>query len=82
MQVQYQLDTTQLNINFIESIKALFGEDRKIEITVKDEEKSRDDTEYLLSNPHNAKRLMKSIENIENNKDKLIHKSLEDLGIN
>ena len=77
MQVQYQLDTTQLNINFIESIKALFGEDRKIEITVKDEEKSRDDTEYLLSNPHNAKRLMKSIENIENNKDKLIHKSLE-----
>jgi len=77
MQVQYQLDTTQLNINFIESIKALFGEDRKIEITVKDEEKSRDDTEYLLSNPHNAKRLMKSIENIENNKDKLIYKSLE-----
>ena len=82
MQVQYQLDTAQLNINFIESIKALFGEDRKIEITVKDEEKSRNDTEYLLSNPHNAQRLMKSIENIEKNKDKLIHKSLEDLEIN
>ena len=54
MQVQYQLDTAQLDSNFIESIKALFGEDRKIEITVKDEEKSRDDTEYLPSNAHNA----------------------------
>ncbi len=82
MQVSYQLDTTQLNMNLIESIKTLFG-DKKIDIIVRDEEETlRNDTEYLLSNPHNAKRLMKSIENAEKNKKTLIHKSLEDLGIN
>ncbi len=82
MQVQYQLDTAQLNTNFIESIKALFG-DKKIDIIVRDEnELSRNDTEYLLSSPINAQKLMQSIENIEKNKDKLIHKSLEDLEIN
>ncbi|MFK5976056.1 MAG: hypothetical protein QM493_06075 [Sulfurovum sp.] len=65
MQVNYQLDTTQLNMNFIESIKTLFG-DKKIDIIIRDEEEtSRNDTEYLLSNKKNAKKLMKSIENIE-----------------
>jgi len=81
MQVNYQLDTAQLDINFIESIKALFG-DKKIDITIRDKNiKSRNDTEYLLSNPHNAQKLIKSIENIKNSKKDLIHKSLEDLGI-
>ena len=42
------------------------------------EENSRNDTEYLLSNKKNAKKLMKSIENIEKNKYKLVHKSLEE----
>jgi archaellum component FlaF (FlaF/FlaG flagellin family) len=82
MQVSYQLDTTQLNINFINSIKTLFG-DSKIDIIIKsEEESSRNDTEYLLSNKKNAKRLLNSIKDIEKNRDKLIYKSLEDLGIN
>ncbi len=36
MQVNYQLDTAQLNIDFIESVKLLFG-DKKIDIVIKDE---------------------------------------------
>jgi hypothetical protein len=36
MQVNYQLNTTQLDIDFIESIKLLFG-DKKIDIVIRDE---------------------------------------------
>ena len=70
MQVNYQLDTTQLDMNFIESIKTLFG-NAKIDIVIRSEEVPRNDTEYLLSNKKNAKKLIKSIENIEKYQDKL-----------
>jgi hypothetical protein len=36
MQVNYQLNTAQLDIDFIESIKLLFG-DKKIDIVIRDE---------------------------------------------
>ena len=78
MQVAYRLNANDLDINFLESIKKLFKEKRLyINISIDEQE---DETEYLLSNPANASRLLKAINNIENHKDKLVHKKLEDLG--
>jgi len=82
MQVNYQLDTAQLNIDFIESVKLLFG-DKKIDIVIKDEEDNtyHNDTKYLMSDKKNSDVLMESIERIEENRELLMDKSLEDLGI-
>ena len=78
MQVAYRLNANELDINFLESIKKLFQEKSiNINISVAQNE---DETDYLLSNSTNASRLLKAINNIENHKDKLIHKDLEDLG--
>ncbi|NEW60155.1 hypothetical protein GSY74_02565 [Sulfurovum sp. bin170] len=78
MQVAYRLSANELDINFLESIKKLFKEKRLyINITI---DEYKDDTEYLLSNKFNANRLLNAINNIENNKDKLIYKNIEDLG--
>jgi len=78
MQVAYRLNASELDINFLESIKKLFQEKRiYINISV---DKPQDETEYLLSSPANASRLLNAINNIEKHKDKLVHKSLEDLG--
>ena len=78
MQVAYRLNANELDINFLESIKKLF-QSQQIYINISVNEK-QDETEYLLSNPANASRLLNAINNIENHKDKLIHKSIEDLG--
>ena len=78
MQVAYRLNANDLDINFLESIKKLFKEKRLyINISIDEQE---DETEYLLSNPANASRLLNAINNIENHKDKLVYKKLEDLG--
>jgi len=78
MEVAYRLNANDLDMNFLESIKKLFKE-KQLYINISIDEQ-QDETEYLLSNPTNASRLLKAINNIENNKDKLIHKTLEDLG--
>ena len=78
MQVAYRLNANELDINFLESIKKLFQEKSiNINISVAQNE---DETDYLLSSSVNASRLLKAINNIENHKDKLIHKDLKDLG--
>ena len=78
MQVAYRLNANDLDMNFLESIKKLFQEKSiYINISIAKEE---DETDYLLSHPVNASRLLNAINNIENHKDKLIHKTLEDLG--
>jgi len=78
MQVAYRLNANDLDINFLESIKKLFKEKRLyINISIDEQE---DETEYLLSNPANTSRLLNAINNIENHKEKLVHKRLEDLG--
>jgi len=77
MQVAYRLNSNELDMNFIKSIKKLFKEKRLyINISI---DKEKDETEYLLSNPNNSSRLLKSINNIEKNKNKLVYKNLEDL---
>jgi hypothetical protein len=78
MQVAYRLNANELDINFLESIKKLFQE-KQIYINISID-KPQDETEYLLSSPANASRLLNAINNIENHKEKLISKSLEDLG--
>jgi len=78
MQVAYRLNANDLDMNFLESIKKLFQE-KSIYINISIA-KEKDETDYLLSNPANASRLLDAINNIENHKDKLIHKTLEDLG--
>ena len=66
MQVAYRVNANDLDINFLESIKKLFKE-KQIYINISID-KEQDETEYLLSNPANASRLLKSINNIENHK--------------
>ena len=74
MQTVYQIKSEELNINLINSIKELFG-DKELRITVND---SFDETEYLLSSGNNQKRLMESINNLDN-KDKCIELTFEQL---
>jgi len=77
MQVAYRLNANELDMNFLESIKKLFQE-KSIHINISVATKE-DETDYLLSTPANASRLLNAINNIENHKEKLIHKNLEDL---
>jgi len=78
MQVAYRLNANELDMNFLESIKKLFQE-KPIYINISVATKE-DETDYLLSTPANASRLLNAINNIENHKEKLIYKNLEDLG--
>ena len=57
----YRLKVDQLNNNFIKSIKHLFH-DKEVEIIVHDIE---DETEYILRNEDNKKRILQAIQNIE-----------------
>jgi hypothetical protein len=77
MQVAYQLKADELDLKFIKSIKNLFG-NKQLDIVVNTYE-YHNDTEYLLANQKNSQRLLESIAKIENNKEKLIHKTIEDL---
>jgi len=73
MEVSYRLSIDDLDARFIESIKKLFN-DKSTYIN-----KKEDETDYLLSNPANASRLLKAVENIQKDKDRLIYKNIEDL---
>jgi len=76
MEVSYRLNIDDLDARFIESIKKLFNDKSTyINILVKEE----DETDYLLSNPANASRLLKAVENIQKHKEQLIYKNIEDL---
>jgi len=77
MQVAYNLNANELDMNFLESVKKLF-QNKKLHINIMLDEE-RNDTDYLLSNKANANRLMESINNIEK-REKLVHKNIEDLG--
>ena len=59
MYTTYRLKTSDLNVQFIESLKALFR-DQEVEITVS----PVDTTAYLLQSEANRKRLLAAIENI------------------
>jgi len=71
MQVAYRLNANELDMNFLESIKKLFQE-KSIHINISVATKE-DETDYLLSTPANASRLLNAINNIENHKEKLMN---------
>ena len=58
------LNTDELNVSFLETIKNLFA-GKEIEITVQD---AQNDTDYLLKNQANKNHLLHSIASLENNK--------------
>jgi antitoxin YefM len=60
MYTTYRLKTSDLNIEFIESLKTLFR-DQEVEITVS----PVNQTAYLLQSEANRKRLLAAIANIE-----------------
>ena len=65
MEALYRLNTRELGIDFLNSIKNAYP-DQNIEITVREQ----DETEYLMSSPANQEYLLKAIKNTE--KDKII----------
>jgi antitoxin YefM len=73
MQTIYRLKARELNNDFLEGLKATFG-DKDIEIIVYEV----NETDYLLKSDVNKVRLVKAIENA-NNKTNLVEISLENL---
>jgi antitoxin YefM len=75
MQTIYRLQASELDLNFLEGLKATF-QDKEIEIVVYEV----DETAYLLSSEANKKRLLKAIDNISNGRN-LVEVKLEELNI-
>ncbi len=73
MQTIYRLKASELDNNFLEGLKATFG-DKNIEIIVYEV----NETDYLLKSDVNKYRLLKAIENV-NHKTNLVEVSLETL---
>jgi antitoxin YefM len=69
----YRLKASELNRDFLEGIKATFG-DREIEITVSE----FDETLYLFKSEANKKRLLQAIENVKEQQN-LVEINLQDL---
>ena len=73
MQTIYRLKASELDNNFLEGLKATFG-DKNIEIIVYEV----NETDYLLKSDVNKYRLLKARENV-NHKTNLVEVSLETL---
>jgi len=72
MHITFRIHPNELDSNFLDSLKALFGS-QEVEITVF----NTDETEFLLANPANKERLLKAIQYVENG-GKLIPVNLVD----
>ncbi len=73
MSTVYHLKASELGHDFLEDIKATFG-DKEIEIIVSE----FDETKYLLKSEVNKNRLLRAIENVKNGKN-LVEVNLQDL---
>lgn len=73
MHTVYRVKANELDVRFLEQLKANFG-DKEIEIIVSE----LDETEYLLSSEVNKKRLLTAIANVKVQKN-LVEMQLEDL---
>ncbi len=69
MYTTYRLNADDLDARFIKALKSAF-KGKEIEIVVCETTKiEEDETEYLLRSEANRQRLLKAIENIENNRN-------------
>ncbi|MEG5061905.1 hypothetical protein QUB60_29495 [Microcoleus sp. A2-C5] len=73
MSTVYRLKASELDRNFLEKIKAIFG-DKEIEIIVTE----FDETEYLLNSESNKNRLLRAVENVKEGQN-LVEVNLQDL---
>ena len=73
MHTVYRVKANELDVRFLEQLKANFG-DKEIEIIVSE----LDETEYLLSSEVNKKRLLTAIANVKVQKN-LVEMQLEHL---
>jgi antitoxin YefM len=73
MSTVYRLKASELDRDFLEEIKATFGEN-EIEIIVS----QFDETEYLLKSEVNKNRLLKAVDNVKNRQN-LVEVNLQDL---
>ncbi|MGL5509331.1 MAG: hypothetical protein ACRDB1_06905 [Microcoleaceae cyanobacterium] len=73
MSTVYRLKASELNTDFLEEIKATFG-DQEIQIVVSE----LDETEYLLKSEVNRNRLLQAVDNVKNQQN-LIEFNLPDL---
>ena len=63
MEAIYRLNTREMGIDFVNSIKTAYP-DQNVEIMVREQ----DETEYLMSSPANREHLLKSIKEVEEGK--------------
>ena len=78
MYTTYKLKASELNDDFLNSVKALFH-DKVVEIAICDTtDAEEDETEYLLKNPANRQRLLDAIDNVEQRQD-IVEIDLADL---
>ena len=73
MSTVYRLKASELDRNFLEQIKAIFG-DKEIEIIVSE----CDETKYLFKSEINKNKLLKAIENVKDRQN-LVEVDLQDL---
>jgi antitoxin YefM len=72
MSTVYRLKASELNTDFLEEIKATFG-DQEIEIVVSE----LDETEYLLKSQVNRNRLLQAIDNVKNQQNLIEFNSVD-----
>ncbi|MEG4282069.1 hypothetical protein QUB68_02990 [Microcoleus sp. A006_D1] len=73
MSTVYRLKASELDRNFLEKIKEIFGY-KEIEIIVTE----FDETEYFLNSGINKNRLFRAVENVKNGQN-LVEVNLQDL---
>ena len=73
MSTVYRLKASELDLGFLEQIKATFG-NKEIEIIVSE----CDETEYLLKSEVNKNKLLKAIENVKERQN-LVEVNLQNL---
>jgi antitoxin YefM len=65
----YRINAKELNSDFLKSLKTMF-KNKDIEIAICEaSEVEEDETAYLLKSPANRDRLLKAIDNINNNRN-------------
>ena len=76
METTYKLNARDLTSSFVASVQSVYL-DRDIEIIVRYNDDSFDETEYLMQSPANREHISKAIENIEQGKNLVSFENIE-----